>query len=159
MRIGCGYDIHRLVEGRPLVVGGVRIPWTHGPAAHSDGDVVCHAVADALLGAVALGDIGAHFSPSDPAWAGIESVILVRRVNAMVREAGYAVCNVDVMVVLERPRLSPYVMTMRRTLAEALDLAVEDVSIKATTNEGLGAIGSGEGMAAWAVASVRPCRS
>ena len=159
MRIGIGYDVHRLVEGRPLVVGGIRIPWTHGPLAHSDGDVVCHAVADALLGALGLGDIGTHFPPGDPAWAGADSVVLLGRVRDLVRQAGHAVHNVDVMVVLEQPRLAPHTAMMRHVLAEALDAPLGMISIKATTSEGLGPIGHGEGLAAWAVATVRPCGS
>lgn len=159
MRIGIGYDVHRMVEGRPLVVGGVRIPWTHGPLAHSDGDVVCHAIADALLGALALGDIGMHFPPGDAAWAGADSVALLRRVYEQVRLEGHLVHNVDVMVILEQPRLAPHVGMMRQILAAALETSPDAISLKATTNEGLGAIGRGEGLAAWAVVTVRPCRS
>lgn len=151
MRIGCGYDIHRLSEGRPLVLGGVHVPARLGPEAHSDGDVICHAACDAMLGASALGDIGTHFPPSDPAWAGVNSVTLLRRVGEMVADAGYVVTNLDVMVVLEQPRIAHYVSAMRHTLAEALGIAPGAVSVKATSNEGLGPLGRGEGLAAWAV--------
>ncbi|MBN1424463.1 2-C-methyl-D-erythritol 2,4-cyclodiphosphate synthase [Candidatus Fermentibacteria bacterium] len=151
MRIGCGYDIHRLIEGRPLVLGGVHIPWPRGPQAHSDGDVICHAAADALLGAAALGDIGAHFPPEDPAWAGANSLALLRHVRDLLSLAGYAVVNLDVMVILEEPRIGPYVQAMRRALAGALDIEDGAVSVKATSNEGLGPVGRGEGLAAWVV--------
>ncbi len=156
MRIGFGYDVHRLREGRPLVVGGVRIPSPRGPDAHSDGDVVCHASADALLGAAALGDIGVHFPPSDPTWAGADSVDLLRRVARMVEGEGYVVVNLDVTVVLEAPRLSPHVPLMRERLAHALGIPPSAVSIKATTNEGLGEFGQGQGVAAWAVVLLGP---
>lgn len=156
MRIGCGYDVHRLVEGRPLVLGGVGIPSTRGPLAHSDGDVICHALADALLGAAALGDIGTHFPPSDPTWAGVEGTVLLRHAFDMVRHAGYGVGNADVMVILEHPRIAPFVPQMRARLAEALSVPVEAVSVKATTHEGIGSLGRGEAVAAWAVVCLVP---
>lgn len=156
MRIGIGYDAHRLVDGRPLVLGGVTIPHDKGLAGHSDADVLLHAIADALLGAAALGDLGAHFPDTDPDWKGADSQELLRQVDEAVRAAGYAPHNVDSTVVLERPKLRPHIDTMRANVADCLGLAREAVSVKATTNEGLGPVGNGEGAVAHAVCTVRP---
>lgn len=152
MRIGQGYDVHRLVEGRALILGGVSIPYEKGLLGHSDADVLTHAVMDALLGAAALGDIGKLFPDTDPAYAGADSVALLRAVTAHLREKGWRVGNVDATVIAQRPKLAPYREEMRRNLAAAMDVDVDAVSIKATTEEGLGFTGSGEGMAAMAVA-------
>jgi 2-C-methyl-D-erythritol 2,4-cyclodiphosphate synthase len=154
-RIGFGYDIHRLEAGRPLWLGGVRIvDAERGAVAHSDGDVLLHALCDALLGSMGLDDIGAHFPDTDPAYKGIASLTLLARVAALLRENGATIVNVDCTVVLERPKIGPYRSEMRAAIARELGLSVDDVSIKATTNEGLGPIGAGDGIAAYAVASV-----
>jgi 2-C-methyl-D-erythritol 2,4-cyclodiphosphate synthase len=156
MRVGFGYDAHRLVEGRPLVLGGVTIPHEMGLAGHSDADVLLHAIADALLGAAALGDLGAHFPDTDAEWAGADSQVLLRRVVDGVREEGFAPHNVDTTVLLERPKLRPHVDEMRGNVAGCLDLDRDRVSVKATTNEGMGAVGAGEGAVAHAVCTIRP---
>jgi 2-C-methyl-D-erythritol 4-phosphate cytidylyltransferase / 2-C-methyl-D-erythritol 2,4-cyclodiphosphate synthase len=151
-RIGTGYDLHRLVEGRPLLLGGVEIPSPRGATGHSDADVVCHAATDAILGAVSLGDIGRHFPDSDQQWKGASSVDLLRRCVVMVHSAGFKVVNLDVVVILERPKIAPYLDEIRRQLAKALEIAVERVSVKGKTNEGVDAVGRGEAIAAHAVA-------
>lgn len=153
-RIGHGYDVHRLVPGRKLILGGVVVPFDRGLLGHSDADVLTHAVMDALLGAAGLGDIGKLFPDSDPAYAGISSLLLLDRVAQRLREAGWQVGNVDATVVAQAPKLAPYVPDMRRRLAEAMGLDVDCVSVKATTEERLGFTGSGEGMAAHAVALI-----
>lgn len=152
LRIGHGYDVHRLVEGRRLILGGVDIPHTLGLLGHSDADVLTHAVMDALLGAAALGDIGALFPDSDPAYAGADSTTLLRRVHETLHTHGYAVVNIDATVLAQAPKLAPYRAQMRANLAAALALPVERVSVKATTEEGLGFTGAHEGIAAHAVA-------
>ena len=152
MRIGYGYDVHRLVEGRRLILGGVDIPWEKGLLGHSDADVLTHALMDALLGAAALGDIGQHFPDKDPAYEGADSVELLCRVCALLREHGYRVGNVDCTVVAQRPKLMPHIPAMRERLAEAMEVPVDRVSVKATTEEGLGFSGEGLGIAAHAVA-------
>jgi len=152
MRIGQGYDVHRLVDGRPLILGGVRIPFAQGLLGHSDADVLLHAVMDALLGAAALGDIGALFPDSNPAWAGADSLKLLAEVAGRVRAAGFSIGNVDATVIAQRPRLAPYIPTMRSTMALAMGIDAERVSVKATTEEGLGFTGRGEGIAAMACA-------
>ena len=152
MRIGQGYDVHRLVEARALVLGGVNIPWEKGLLGHSDADVLTHALMDALLGAAALGDIGKLFPDSDPAYAGADSLELLRTVTALLEKNGYGIVNVDVTVVAQRPKLAPYREEMRRRLAEAMGLEMGRVSVKATTEEGLGFTGSGQGISAMAVA-------
>ena len=152
LRIGQGYDVHRLVEGRRLILGGVDIPWTMGLLGHSDADVLTHAVMDALLGAAALGDIGKLFPDNDPAYAGADSVALLRRVCAVVREAGYRVGNVDCTVIAQRPKLAPHIPAMREKLAAAMEVDVSRVSIKATTEEHLGFTGEGLGIAVHSVA-------
>ena len=154
MRIGHGYDVHKLVEGRKLILGGVEVPFEKGLLGHSDADVLTHAVMDALLGAAALGDIGKHFPDTDPAYAGADSIALLERVTALLREHGWQVGNVDATVVAQTPKLAPYIPEMRRRLAEAMGLDVDCVSVKATTEERLGFTGSGEGMAAHAVALI-----
>jgi len=154
-RAGIGYDIHRLVTGRPLVLGGVEIPHPTGLAGHSDADVAAHAIGSALLGALALGDLGRHFPPGDPRFAAISSRVLLERIAALVRDRGAEIVNVDVTVVAEAPRLAPHIESMRERLAASLGVAVGQVSVKAATNEGCDAIGRGEAIAAHAVASVR----
>ncbi len=155
-RIGFGYDVHRLVPGRPLILGGVRIPSERGLAGHSDADVLLHAIADALLGAAALGDIGQHFPDTDPRWKDADSLELLRQVYHQVVAAGYEVANVDSTLVLERPRLRPYIDIMRTNIARVLALPIEAVSVKATTSEGMGFVGVGEGAVAFAVCLLRP---
>ena len=154
MRIGLGYDVHRLTKGRPLILGGVSIPYEQGLLGHSDADVLCHALADALLGAAALGDIGRHFPDSDPALAGISSLLLLKRVEQMLLREGWRIINADSVVIAERPRLAPYIEDMRHNIALALELDTKAVSIKATTTEGLGFCGEGRGMAAKAIALI-----
>ena len=154
MRIGHGYDVHRLVEGRKLILGGVDIPWEKGLLGHSDADVLTHAVMDALLGAAGLGDIGKHFPDTDPAYAGADSVKLLEHVAGLLREQGFTVGNVDATVLAQRPKLAPHIPLMRDNLARAMGVDPGRVNVKATTEEGLGFTGSGEGMAAHAVALI-----
>lgn len=154
MRAGIGYDSHRFAEGRRLILGGIEIPHARGLAGHSDADVVAHAVTDALLGAAALGDIGAHFPPDDDRWADADSIRLLERVVELLADTGLEPGNVDVTVVSEAPRLRPHVDAMRERLGEVLGLSIDAVSVKATTNEGMGWVGRGEGIAALAVATV-----
>ncbi len=151
MRIGHGYDVHRLVTGRALILGGVQIPFEKGLLGHSDADVLTHAVMDALLGAAALGDIGHLFPDSDPSYAGADSIALAGIVAKKLADNGYRICNVDATVLAERPKLAPHISQMRQNIAAALGIAVDAVSVKATTEEGLGFTGSGEGIAAHAV--------
>ena len=160
MRIGHGYDVHRIVEGRKLILCGVHVPWDRGLLGHSDADVAVHALMDALLGAAALGDIGHLFPDTDPACAGADSVLLLREVCRRVREAGFRFSNGDVTVLAQRPKLAPYIPEMRRVLAEALETELSRVSVKATTEEGLGFTGAGAGSAAHAVVlleEAEPC--
>ncbi len=152
IRIGNGYDIHRLGPDRPLILGGVRLEHPLGLVGHSDADVLTHAIMDALLGALSLGDIGLYFPPDDPQWAGANSVELLKQVNELIRDRGWSVINIDSVVVAERPKLKPHIATMRATLAQALQIAPEQVGVKATTNEQLGPTGREEGIAAYAVA-------
>lgn len=149
-RIGQGYDIHRLVEGRPLVIGGVTIEHDRGPLGHSDGDALTHAIIDAILGAASLGDIGRHFPPSDPAWKDVESISLFNRVLTMIQDFGFDIGNIDSTVILERPKLSPHIDKMRANIARSLDIDISQVSIKAKTNEGMSELGMGEAIAAMA---------
>lgn len=151
MRIGHGYDVHRLVEGRKLILGGVELPFEKGLLGHSDADVLTHAIMDALLGAAALGDIGHLFPDNDPAYEGADSLRLLEKVAQLLWEKGYAIGNIDATVLAQRPKLAPYIPLMRQKLAEACGLKVERLSVKATTEEGLGFTGSGEGIAAHAV--------
>jgi 2-C-methyl-D-erythritol 2,4-cyclodiphosphate synthase len=154
MRVGIGYDVHPLVEGRKLILGGLDIPFAKGLSGHSDADVLTHAVMDALLGACALGDIGTHFPPSDPQYKGISSLLLLERVRDLLQHNGWKVGNVDATVVAEKPRLAPFMDEIRRRLARALGIEVGRISVKATTSEKLGAVGRGEGISALAIAAV-----
>ena len=151
MRIGHGYDVHRLVEGRKLILGGVEIPFEKGLDGHSDADVLVHAVMDALLGAAALGDIGKLFPDNDDAYLGADSVELLKKVRNVLQEHGWKPGNLDATVIAQRPKLAPYIDTMRKQIADALETDVGSVSVKATTEESLGFTGSGEGIAAHAV--------
>ena len=154
IRIGHGYDVHALAEGLPLVIGGVRIEHTKGCVAHSDGDAVIHALCDALLGAGAMGDIGLHFPDTSDEFKGIDSRILLRRTVALLREAGWEVGNVDCTIILQRPKVRPYIDQMRAEMAAAMEVALDQVSVKATTTERLGFAGREEGVAAEAVALI-----
>ncbi|ARV61345.1 2-C-methyl-D-erythritol 2,4-cyclodiphosphate synthase [Nostocales cyanobacterium HT-58-2] len=151
IRIGNGYDIHRLVSDRPLILGGVNIPHSLGLLGHSDADVLTHAIMDALLGALSLGDIGHYFPPTDPQWAGADSLVLLSQVHQLVREKGWQIGNVDSVVVAERPKLKPYIEKMREKIAGILQLQPNQIGIKATTNEKLGPVGREEGISAYAV--------
>lgn len=154
MRVGLGYDVHRLVEERDLILGGVEIPWERGLLGHSDADVLIHAVMDALLGAAALGDIGQHFPDSDEQYRGISSVKLLERVRMLLEEHLYVVGNIDATIIAQAPKMAPYIPQMRKNIADALCLETDQVNVKATTEEGLGFTGSGEGIAAQAVCSL-----
>ena len=151
MRIGHGYDVHRLVEGRPLILGGVEIPYEQGLLGHSDADVLLHAVSDALLGAAGLGDIGKHFPDTDPQYKGADSLKLLEVVAARVKESGYKVSNVDVTMIAQRPKLRPHIETMEQNIAKAIGVDANRVNVKATTEEKLGFTGTGEGMSCHAV--------
>jgi len=151
MRIGEGYDVHRLTENRKLILGGVDIPYEKGLAGHSDADVLVHAIMDALLGAAALGDIGKLFPDNDPAYLGADSLLLLKRVSKCLAEKGYYIVNVDSTVIAQAPKLAPHIEAMRKNIAEAAGVSVDDISVKATTEEKLGFTGSGEGIAAKAV--------
>lgn len=155
MRVGIGYDIHRLVEDRELILGGVHVPFELGLAGHSDADVLIHSICDALLGAVALGDIGQHFPDTDMQYRGISSLILLGKVNSLVQDQGFIINNIDTVIMAQEPKLAPFIPAMRNNMAEILDIAVEFVSVKATTTERLGSIGQGKGIAAEAIVSVR----
>lgn len=154
IRVGNGYDAHRLVSGRPLILGGVEIPYALGLAGHSDADVLTHAIGDALLGAVGAGDLGRHFPDNDPAWKGISSLILLARILTVVHARGYRVGNVDAVIIAQAPKLSPYVPEMISRLAPVLQVQPAAVNIKATTTEGMGFTGRGEGIAATVVVLV-----
>jgi 2-C-methyl-D-erythritol 2,4-cyclodiphosphate synthase len=154
MRIGIGYDVHRLVKDRKLILGGTEIPFSKGLLGHSDADVLIHAVCDALLGAAGLGDIGGHFSDTDPAFEGISSMTLLGRVLQLLRNQGFSIVNLDTTVIAEIPKLQPYLESMQKNIAGVLDISRHSINIKATTTEGLGIIGKGEGMAALAVALI-----
>ena len=154
IRIGHGYDVHRLVEGRALIIGGVEIPYEKGLLGHSDADVLLHAIADALLGAAALGDIGKLFPDNDEQYLGANSLELLRKVGAKLCACGFAPSNIDATVIAQRPRLAPYIPEMRKRIAYALDMDIDAVSVKATTEEGLGFTGCGEGVASHAVCAV-----
>lgn len=158
MRIGCGYDAHRFAEGRTLVIGGVEVPFELGLLAHSDGDVLIHALCDALLGAAGLGDIGRHFPDSSAEYAGIDSRILLRRVLDEVRKRGYSVGNVDATLIAQRPKFAPYIDSMNAILAADLGLPIDRVNVKATTTEGMGFTGRAEGIAAYAVVLIEEVR-
>ena len=152
LRIGNGYDIHRLVTGRPLILGGIHIPHELGLDGHSDADALTHAIMDALLGALSLGDIGLYFPPDDPQWAGADSLKLLAQVNAMVQQRGWVINNLDSVIIAERPKLKPHIEAMRSCLAKTLGLSPDQIGVKATTNEKLGPTGRQEGIAVYAVA-------
>ena len=151
MRIGHGYDVHRLTEGRKLILGGVNIPWEKGLLGHSDADVLVHALMDAMLGAAALGDIGKLFPDNEDAYLGADSIVLLRKVTEVLRTRGWRLSNADCTVIAQRPKLAPYIESMRETIAEAAGVEPDRISVKATTEEKLGFTGSGEGIAAHAV--------
>jgi 2-C-methyl-D-erythritol 2,4-cyclodiphosphate synthase len=154
-RVGFGFDVHRLVAGRKLVLGGVEIPFEKGLLGHSDADVLIHAIADSLLGAAALGDIGRHFPDTDQQYKNISSLTLLARVEHLLTENNFGIINVDSTIVLEQPKIAPHVVKMRENIAHALRIALDQVSVKATTNEGLGFIGAGDGAVAHAVAHIK----
>lgn len=156
MRIGYGYDVHKLVEGRPLILGGIEVPFEKGLLGHSDADVLLHAISDALLGAAALGDIGKHFPDTDERWKGADSKVLLRQVAVLVAREGFKVSNVDATIAMQQPKLRPYIDEMRSCIAGILGLFVDEVSVKATTTEQMGFVGTGEGVAAHAVCLLMP---
>ena len=151
MRIGMGYDVHRLVEGRKLIMGGVEIPYEKGLLGHSDADVLLHAISDALLGAAALGDIGKHFPDTDPDYEGISSVVLLQKVGELLEEHFFLIENIDATIIAQAPKMRPYIDTMRKNIADALGIEISQVNVKATTEEGLGFTGTGEGISAQAI--------
>lgn len=151
MRIGMGYDVHKLTEGRDLILGGVNIPWEKGLLGHSDADVLIHAVMDALLGAAALGDIGKHFPDTDPAYKGISSILLLEHVAGLLKENGYAVGNIDATIIAQKPKMASHIPQMRTNMAKAMGILESKLNIKATTEEGLGFTGRGEGIASQAI--------
>ena len=154
MRVGTGYDVHRLTEDRDLILGGVQIPYEKGLLGHSDADVLLHAVMDALLGAAALGDIGKHLPDTDPAYKGISSLKLLEHVGKLLEERLYVIENIDATIIAQRPKLAPYIEAMRKNIAETLHLELDQVNVKATTEEGLGFTGSGEGIASQAICAL-----
>ncbi len=156
MRIGHGYDVHRLVEDRKLIMGGVDIPYKKGLLGHSDADVLLHAIADALLGALALGDIGKHFPDTDPAFKGADSMKLLEQVVGLISAKGYAVGNLDATIIAQRPKMAPHIQTMQENIARACGVEVDRINVKATTEEGLGFTGTGEGISAHAVVLLTP---
>lgn len=151
MRIGMGYDVHRLVENRDLIIGGVSIPCEKGLLGHSDADVLLHAIMDALLGAAAMGDIGKHFPDTDPAYRGISSLVLLEKVGRMLTEKGFLIENIDATIIAQAPKMRPYIDSMRENIAGALEMDVDHINVKATTEEGLGFTGTGEGISSQAV--------
>ena len=154
MRVGMGYDVHKLTEGRELILGGVKIPWEMGLLGHSDADVVVHAIMDAILGAVALRDIGRHFPDTDPQYKGISSILLLKKVGELLKEKGYYIVNIDATIIAQKPKLLPYIDTMIENVAEALELSADQVNIKATTEEGLGFTGSLQGISSQAICAI-----
>lgn len=156
MRVGMGYDVHKLVEGRKLIMGGVVIPYEKGLLGHSDADVLLHAIMDALLGAAALGDIGKRFPDTDEKYKGADSVKLLIEVGNMLTEAGYIIENLDATIIAQKPKMRPYIDTMRQNIADALKIEVGQVNVKATTEEGLGFTGTGEGISSQAICSITP---
>ena len=158
MRVGIGYDTHPLVEGRKLVIGGVEIPYLKGLQGHSDGDVLLHALCDALLGAIGKGDIGEHFPSNDPAYKDISSIKLLQEVVKMVDGSGYILENIDTIVVCEEPRLSPFKEKMKEKIAEVLEINAHKINIKATTTEGLGPLGKGEAISSYAIVALKEKR-
>ena len=153
--VGQGYDVHRWVEGRPCILGGVEIPSDKGPLGHSDADVVCHVLCDALLGAANMRNIGYHFSDKDPMWKGVASTLLLKKVMEMIREAGWELANADVTVILDQPKLNPIIPAIKDNLASVMGVEVDQISVKATTSEGLGFVGRAEGISAMAVALIQ----
>ena len=151
MRIGMGYDVHRLVEDRDLIVGGVKIPYEKGLLGHSDADVLLHAIMDALLGAAALGDIGKHFPDTDPKYKGADSLALMVEVGKMLKESRFSIENIDATIIAQAPKMRPHIDTMRQNIAQALQIDIDKVNVKATTEEGLGFTGSGEGISSQAI--------
>ena len=154
MRVGLGYDVHKLVEGRDLIIGGVKIPYEKGLLGHSDADVLVHAIMDALLGAAALGDIGKHFPDTDPAYKGCDSLKLLAHVGALLDERLYVIENIDATIIAQRPKMAPHIQTMRENIAAVLGIEVDQINIKATTEEGLGFTGSGEGISSQAICAI-----
>lgn len=154
MRIGMGYDVHKLVENRDLILGGVKIPYEKGLLGHSDADVLLHAIMDALLGAAALGDIGKHFPDTDPAYKGASSKELLKQVGALIEQKLYVIGNIDATIIAQRPKMAPHIEKMRENVAEALGIEKDQINIKATTEEGLGFTGSGEGISSQAIAAL-----
>ena len=155
MRIGIGYDVHRLIENRKLILGGVEIPFHLGLLGHSDADVLTHAICDALLGAIAMGDIGTHFPDTDPKYNGMDSQIFLQKINAKVKNQGYVIENIDSTVIAQRPKLAPYIQQIRSILANTLEISETQLSVKATTSEGLGIVGEEKAIVAQAIASIR----
>lgn len=155
IRVGFGYDVHRLEEGKDFWLGGIKVPHTHGAVGHSDADVLIHVICDALLGAANMRDIGYHFSDTDPAYKGIDSKILLQRVMMLIRDAGYEVSNIDSTICLQRPKVNPHIPDMKTCLAEVMEIPEEDISIKATTTEKLGFVGKEEGVAAYATVLIQ----
>ena len=154
-RVGIGYDLHRLVEGRKLMIGGIEVPFEKGSQGHSDGDVLSHAICDALLGAAGLGDIGTHFPDTDPKWKGASSLIFLEHVRGLLANCQFRIVNIDAIVVCERPKLGPHFPAMRAGLTKVLGITADAINLKAKTNEGVDAVGRGEAIAAHAVASLR----
>lgn len=154
MRVGMGYDVHRLTAGRKLIMGGVDIPYSKGLLGHSDADVLVHAIMDALLGAAALGDIGKHFPDTDPAYEGISSIALLEHVGKLLDENGYVIENIDATIIAQRPKMRPHIDTMRQNIATALGLEIDQINVKATTEEGLGFTGEGEGISSQAICAI-----
>lgn len=159
MRVGMGYDVHRLVSGRKLILGGVEIPYEKGLLGHSDADVLAHAVMDALLGAAALGDIGKHFPDTQERYRGISSMVLLRQVSKLLDDEGYVIENIDATIIAQRPKMRPYIEQMRENMASALGIETEQINVKATTEEGLGFTGTGEGISSQAVCTVEKYRN
>ena len=155
MRVGLGYDVHKLVEGRDLILGGVKIPYEKGLLGHSDADVLVHAIMDALLGAAALGDIGKHFPDTDPQYKGISSIALLEHVGHLLEESDDVIENIDATIIAQRPKMAPHIAAMRENVAEALGISVEQINIKATTEEGLGFTGTGEGISSQAICALK----
>lgn len=155
IRVGFGYDVHRLEEGKDFWLGGIQVPHTHGAVGHSDADVLIHVICDALLGAANMRDIGYHFADTDPAYKGIDSKILLKRVMMLIRDAGYEIGNIDSTICLQRPKVNPHIPAMKTCLAEVMEVPEEDISIKATTTEKLGFVGKEEGVAAYATVLIQ----
>ena len=155
MRVGLGYDVHKLVEGRDLILGGVQIPYEKGLLGHSDADVLVHAIMDALLGAAALGDLGKHFPDTDPQYKGISSIALLEHVGHLLEESDDVIENIDATIIAQRPKMAPHIAAMRENVAEALGISVEQINIKATTEEGLGFTGTGEGISSQAICALK----